>query len=340
MAFDEQSYGGSEFQMAIIGESVLGTGNVTTMQLVNVDVPLSFPDLNPVVDFPVKSGTGRTAKTLDKFVCETGTLRSIPFSATADKTVLPMLLSNIFTNTVDTGPAAWDAATQYLPPLLKHGRTSGTFLHSMTVAAPISPEGSNTVIFPGCVLQDLIVTIGGLEDRNGQAKISGTFITQYKPTFAQAAPSAMVAYPSTFYYLDDLAGAAKTSTFAGKANVVLDGLTITINNPSKYEGFQGANGDPESISRGLPGLSVMAAAILKYDSNTADLLEDYKDGGITAAIELGNHGTWASATVLGLKIAAGSINEQPALNDKSSMYIDCSVKALDNETDDLARIIA
>ncbi len=68
MALDEQSYGASEFQMAIIGESVLGTPNVTTMQRVNVDVPLSFPELNPVMDFPVKSGTGRTAKTLDKFV--------------------------------------------------------------------------------------------------------------------------------------------------------------------------------------------------------------------------------------------------------------------------------
>ena len=337
MALDEQSYGASEFQMAIIGESVLGTANVTTMQLVNIDVPLSFPELNPVMDFPVKSGTGRTAKTLDKFVCEIGTLRSIPFTATADKTVLPMLLSNILTTAIDTGPAAYDADSQYLPPLLKHGRTSGTVIHSITVAAPVSPEGSNTVIFPGCVLQDLVIEIGGLEDRNGQAKMSGTFITQYKPSFAQGIPSSMAAYPSTFYYLTDF---TTTKTFAGKSNVVIDGLTITINNPSKYEGFQGANSDPESISRGLPELSVMASAILKYDSNTADLLEDYKDGGIAASIELSNNASWASATGFGLKIPAGSINEQPALNDKTSMYIDCSVKALDNETNPMAEIIA
>ena len=337
MAYDAASYGASQFQMAIIGESVLGTANVTTMQRVNVDVPLSFPDLNPVMDFSVRSGTGRTAKTTDKFVCESGTVRTIPFSATADKTVLPMLLSNINTIAIDTGPAAFDAASQYTPPALAHGRTSGTYLHSMTVAAPISPSGSNTVIFPGCVLQDLTITLGGMDDRNGQAKISGNFITGYKPTFAQAAPSSMVAYPSTFYYLDDM---YTKKTFAGKSNVVLDGLTITISNPSRYEGFQGANGDPESITRGIPELSVIAKAILKYDSNTADLLEDYKDGGIAANIELSNNATWASATGLGLLIAAGSINEQPALNDKSSMYIDVSVKALDNETDDLARIIA
>ncbi len=334
MAFDEQAYGASEFQMAIIGETVLGTANVTTMQRVNIDVPLSLPELNPVLDFPVKSGVGRTAKTLDKFVCEIGTLRSIPFTATADKTVLPMLIQNILTNAISG--SIYNAASQYLPPLLKHGRTAGTVIHSMTVAAPISPEGSNTVIFPGCVLQDLTIEIGGLEDRNGQAKMSGTFITQYKPSFAQGIPANMVAYPTTFYYLTDF---TTTKTFAGKSNVVIDGLTITINNPSRYEGFQGANSDPESISRGLPELSVMASAILKYDSNTADLLEDFKGGGIAAAIELSNNASFASASELGLKIAAGIINEQPALNDKTSMYIDCSVKALDNESDPLAQFI-
>ena len=336
MTFDPQSYGPSEFLMAIKPEAVIGTGLVTTMQRVNIDVPLSFPELNTVVDFPVKSGVGRTAKTVDKFVCETGTLRSIPFTATADTIVLPLLIQNILTNTISG--AIYNAAFQYLPPLLEHGAASDV-TKTFTVAAPISPEGSNTVIFPGCVLQDLEIVIGSLEDRNGQAKINGNFVTQYKPTFAQAIPSSMAVYGNTYYYLDDF---TTTRTFAGKSNVTIDGLTITINNISKYEGFQGANGDPESISRavGSPGeLSVMAAAILKYDSNTADLLENYKDGGIAAACELSNNASFASASGLGLKIAAGSINEQPALNDKGSAYIDVSVKALDNESDPLAQII-
>ena len=54
--------------------------------------------------------------------------------------------------------------------------------------------------------------------------------------------------------------------------------------------------DPENISRGIPEISVLVDAILKYDSNTADLLEDYKDGGVAAAIEIGNNSTFASAT--------------------------------------------
>ena len=334
MALDGQSYGASEFKLAFKVEANIGTALVTTMQLINID-SLELPELNTVIDFPVKSGTGRTAKSADKFVCEKGTLKSISFSGTADTTVLPMLLSNALTIAVGTSPASYDAATAYTPPKLTHAAASGD-TKTLTVAV-VSPEGSNSVIFPGCVLQDLVITVGGIDDRNGQAKISGTFVTRYKPTFDQAAPTSMAAYGTTYYYLTDF---TTTKTFAGKSNVVLDGLTITISNPSKYDGFQGTDADPESITRGIPKLSVMVDGIVKYDSNTADLYKDFKDGGIAASIELSNNASWASATGFGLKATAVSIAAKPSLNDKTSMYLDVSLKCLDNATNDLIQIIA
>lgn len=337
MALDPQSYGASEFRMAFKREGNIGTALVTTMQLMDIDVPLSFPDLNPVMDISVRSGEGRTKKTADVFVCKKGTLKNIPFSGIADKTVLPILVQNVLTQIVGVSPASYDAPYNYTPPSMAHGDAVSDDTKTFTVAAPISPESSQTVVFSGCTIPELVITVGSIDDRNGQAMFSGSFDTRYLPSHAQATPSSMSVYGTSYYYLTDF---TTTKTFAGKNNVVLDGLTITISNPSRYEGFQGANGDPETISRavGDEGLSIKVAGTIKYDNNTAGLFADYENGVTNASIELSNHGTWSSATGFGLKADAAVI-ESVAFNDKNSMYLDVSLILTAGTSGDMLQLI-
>ena len=64
MALSGGAYGASEFKLAIVVESVIGTAVVASMQYVNAD-SLVLPELDPLLVHEIRSGTGRTAKAAD-----------------------------------------------------------------------------------------------------------------------------------------------------------------------------------------------------------------------------------------------------------------------------------
>ena len=331
MAKDGAAYSPKEFKLAFIAESTIGTANTTTMQLINVD-SVQMPNLNPVIVNEVRTGTGRVRKTADAFVCQKGITKTIGFSGIADTTVLPLLVQNLMANTVGSSPASYDVAYNYTPPELLNGAASG-ITKTVTVAV-VSPEGSNSIIFPGCVLTKLQLT-SGIDDENGRVKMTGEFQTKHIHSDAQAAPSSMAAYGSTYYYLTTFS--AKT-TFAGIADCVIDGFSLDMENPTTYSGFN-TNGDPDSINRAIPGFVSNMTATVKYDSATAPLKAAYVDGGIVAAIELSNNATWASATTFGVKSDNGIISSV-GFNEKSSMYLDVTVEmGSDGSADDVIQLV-
>ena len=166
MGLDGAGYASSEFKLALKAETTLGSQNVSSMNLINVD-SVSLPALNPTQVMDVRSGDGRTAKAADVFVSEKGTTKEISFSGTADSTVLPLLLQNIVTTAVGSSPASYDVAYNYSPPDLEHGTTSSTIRNTVTVAV-VSPESGNdhSIIFPGCCLTALSLT-GDMGDESG-----------------------------------------------------------------------------------------------------------------------------------------------------------------------------
>lgn len=330
MAKDGKAYSPKEFKLAFVAESTIGTANTTSMQLINVD-SVQMPNLNPVIVNDVRSGDGRVRKVADAFVCQKGIVKTIPFSGIADTTVLPLLIQNIMTNTVGTSPASYDVPYNYTPPELLNGSASG-ITKTVTVAL-ISPEGSNSIIFPGCVLTKLQIS-AGIDDENGRWKISGEFETKCIHSDEQAAPTGLGAYGSTYYYLTEWN--AKT-TFAGIADCVIDGFTLNLENPTTYSGYD-SNGDPDVINRGVPGFVSNMTATVKYDSNTAPLKADLVDGGTGSAIELSNNATWASAT-RGIKSDNGIITAVN-FNESSSMYLDVTVEmGSDGAADDVIQLV-
>ena len=333
MALDGAGYAPSEFKLALKAESTIGTENVSSMNLINVD-SVSLPALNPTQVLDVRSGDGRTAKAADAFTTEKGTVREISFSGTADTTVLPLLLQNIVTTAVGSSPASYDVAYNYSPPEIQDG-ASASILTDVTVAV-VSPEAGNdhSIVFPSCCLTSLSLT-GDMGTESGRIKMSGTFKSGFAPSFGQAKPTSMTAHGATYYYLTDF---NTTRTVAGVANSVIASWTLNLENDAVFAGYSGASADPESVIRGVPELGVSMDASVKYDDNTAGLHSTWKTG-TTVATTLANNGTWSSASTFGVQASYGKITNV-AWSESAAMFVDVSIKCMAHTSGDVIQIIA
>ena len=334
MSLDGAGYAPSEFKIALKAESTIGTANVSSMNLINVD-SVSLPALNPTQVLDVRSGDGRTAKAADAYVSEKGTTKEIAFSATADTTVLPLLLQNIVTTAVGSSPASYDVAYNYSPPELQHDVGSSTILNTVTVAV-ISPEAGNdqSIVFPGCCLTSLSLT-GDMGNESGRIKMTGTFKTGYPPSYAQNKPTSMTAHGSTYYYLTDF---TTTRTIAGIADCIIANWSLNLENDAIYMGYAGSTAIPQSIVRAVPELGVSMDFSLKYDDNTAGMHVLQKDGA-NAAVTLSNHGTWSSASTFGVQSLHGRITDV-SWSESAAMFVDMSIKSMAHTSGDVVQIIA
>mgnify|MGYP003111870858 CR=1 FL=1 len=335
MALDGQALSPKEFLLAFKPETTIGTENVSSMNLLNVD-SVSSPSFNLSQVLDVRNGVGRTAKVADAFTDEKGTRKEISFSGTADNTTLPILLQAITTTAVGSSPASYDIAYNWTPPEIQVGTGSiSDNLHTFTVAIS-HPEAGNdhSMVFKGCVLTALSLT-GSMGTESGRIKISGTFATGSQGTFGQARPTSTTAYSSTNYSMTQWT--AKT-TIAGIADCVISDFTLNLENPSEFLGFN-ASGDPQAVVRGVPEIMCSVDATVKADDNTSGLHNSYKAGGTSASVLLSNHATWSSATTFGISMANGVLTGVD-YSEASAMFYSVSIKGLASTSGDLIQIIA
>ena len=322
MALDGAAYSPKEFQLAFVAESTIGTANVSSMQLVNID-SIEMPNFNLTQVLDARSGSsGRGFAVDDAHIDEKGVAKEITFSGVFDDAVAPFLVQNciglVESSDVVTIPAA------YTPPELQTGDSSSVTIADTITIAIIKPStGSNhSIIFPGCTITNLTIS-GDMANESGRLKFSATAKTGYISSFTQAAPSSPSAYGTGFYSLATLAGTAK-KTIAGAEDCVIQSFSLNLENPSEYIGQNDANGNPEAIVRAVPELSATLDATVKYDNQTAELPTTMK-AGTTVISNLANHATIGSATSFGFIGSYGKITSV-AYNEANAMMYDVSVK--------------
>ena len=334
MTLDAAGYSPSQFKMSIKAETTIGTAIVSSMNLLNIDA-VTFPTIAPTQVLDVRSGDGRTAKVADAYISEKHTIKEISFSGYADQTTLPILLQAITTTAVGSSPASYDVAFNYTPPELQIGASASTNTKTFSVAF-ISPEAGDdhSIIFKGCVLSSLSLSMD-MGSESGRVTMSGTFQTASTPSYGQSAPTSMTAFSANNYFLTDM---HTTRKVAGISNCVISSLTLNIENPRNFLGFNGSTAEPESIISAVPEINISLDASIKYDDNTAGLASTFK-AGTSVASELSNHGTWSSASTFGIKIDYGKITSL-AMSENSAMFHDVSIKAMAHTSGDVIQVIA
>jgi hypothetical protein len=340
MALDGQALSPQEFKLAFKPETTIGTANVATMQLINVD-SVETPALNITQVLDVRTGSGRTAKTSDMFTDEKGTVKEISFSGIADTTVLPILLQAITTTAVGSSPASYDIAGAYTPPEIQFGASASDNLNTFTVAIS-HPEAGNdhSMVFKGCVLTSLSLS-GSMATQSGRISMSGTFQTRSLGVYNNARPTSTSAFGSTFYNMSTFGESSNQTNgvrVAGIDDCVMSDFTLNIENPSEFVGFD-SDGNPQAIARAIPEVSVTFDATIKADDNTSGLHASLVAGATNLTTELTNHATFASATTFGIKIA-NSVLTSVELSPATAMFYAISTKAVTDGSADLIQIIA
>ena len=330
MAIDTGFYSLKQFQVAYKAETTLGTANVTSMQYLNID---GFPSVNfnPTSFLDVRHGGGRTAKKSDVYKNQSGQEKRIVIPGIYDQTMGADFFENIIGEVVGTSPASFDIAYNYTGPECKHGDTDNDNTGAITLAL-VSPEGSNSIICPGCVL-DRFKIMANVGDDGGRFKFDAEFVTRHNLATGQAAPTSPTAYPSTYRTIYELS--AKQSV--GAVDVDLYKLELEILANVKFSGF-GASGIPSVIGRGIPEMAVNGMFGVKYDANTAPIIPKQLDEN-DIAVEISNNATWASAT-FGLKGTYGQISGDFNPSDvEDGAFIDIPLKFMASTSGDVIQVV-
>tara|TARA_Y100001938_G_C8087680_1_gene433025 strand:- start:264 stop:1292 length:1029 start_codon:yes stop_codon:yes gene_type:complete len=341
MALDGAAYSPKEFELSFATESVasgnIGEQRTTGFIDLNVD-SVEMPSFNPTVILDPRTGTGRTAKSADAYVSQKGMVTEVNFSGIADTQALPLLVTNLMTQGVATSPASYDIPFNYSPPELQHNvaiTSADDYTKTLTIQiANPEADDEDSIFLPGCVLTSLSLS-GDIGTDNGRITMSGTFKTQYKPNTGQSRVAG-TPYTSNYYYLTNF---NTTKKIAGASNCVIQSMTLNLENPTEYVGFQGANADPEAIVRAIPEISANMDATIKMDDNTAGLHTSFLAGSNVATM-LSNaaSASWTSATVFGIQASYGRITSV-SFNESAAMYLDVSQKFLAGSSGDLIQLV-
>jgi len=333
-ALDGGVYSPSEWRVAIKPETTVGTVNTTTMNLLNVDPGSLINHTTELVQtLDVRSGVGRTLKAADVFTTDKGgILHTIEIPIVMDTTIDTMLHEAAVWLATGASPASVDVAYDHAIASQAHGGSPSGNVAPFTVAL-INPITNKTILFPGCTLDILAVTM----DRSveaGRRHAVLTFRTRYRPGDGTTDPTSMTAYGATFRYLREL---TPTKNIGGDG-MVFNKVNYTITNPSVHIGHQGSNGEPEIIARSIPNIDVKVMVGVKFDANTREHWENRRDGD-NIAIEISNNATWASAT-FGLKADLSKIiNEVAPAGTDEGVFQDLELQCLADTSGDVIQIV-
>ena len=147
MTLRADTYSPKGFRVSVGYEATSGTKDVDALVSMDVD-SVGFPSLNPVQSMEVRSGNGATAKLVDAFKTNKGTVKEISISGNAYHTSVLNLLTNLTGDT--SSPVQVSFGHTGADIVRGTGSTSDC---SKTVSVVIESLGTDhDLIFSGCVV--------------------------------------------------------------------------------------------------------------------------------------------------------------------------------------------
>jgi hypothetical protein len=337
MANSKVSFSPKDFQLAIAPETAAGTaiqaaGN-GTFNYINID-SIEFPSLNPQQVLDVRHGTGRTLKAVDMFLTNKLTVKEISFSGIADDTILPVLLQNITQETSST----YDIEFDYDPTEIKVGDVYSDNTGTFTVLIE-SPQSGYQMLFGGCVLTSLTIS-ADIGEESGRVKFSGTFKSGMVPDLSPTdlAPSNGTAHFNSNYFMSDYGDAGDAgadTTIADIPDPILKSFSFTLENDAQFMGFDAA-GSYQVIARALPEVSATLEASVKYDDETARLVEDFNNQS-TGTVANTLAALTDSTRNVGISMPTSIITDV-SFSEEEAMFLSVSTKAVAGTSGNLVSI--
>lgn len=326
MANVAHAFSPKEWRCAVVSDATDAgsTGIGTTMYQLDVD-SVSYPSLNVTQSLDVRSGVGHTLKDEDFFHDRTMRVVELSLSGTLhDDVGHRLLIANI------CGAAQADDTNQTIASghkIVSHRTAASAGLTnnaaSLTVVIqPSDVSNQRGMEFFGCVVSNFTISADtGTE--GGRYKWSATLQTGRIPDLdSQVAPTITPYANNTG---TTLASASGVKVYG--VDAVLNSFTTTIDYPAVFTGI--TSGGYEVVSRGAE-CAVTHDCQIKYDGNTKDMISNF-DGG---AVKAENTFIIVNDGKFGIDTANGVLTNV-ALSEGDIMMLDCSIKAVDDGTDEL-----
>ena len=319
MTLRADTYSPKGFGVLVGFESTTGTKKVDALVSMDID-SVGFPSLNPVQVHDVRSGAGATAKLVDAFKTNKGTVKEITISGNAYHTSVLNLLTNL---TGDTSSPVQVAYSHTGADIVKGTGSVSDFSKTLTVVIE-SPGTDHDLIFPGCVVTAMSFS-GDMGTEGGRIKYSATFKTGEVPELSAASLNAATLYSAGTQR--DMTGWTFT-TLGGIADTVMSNFTLNLEHDAHFLGFD-TSGNAEVIGRGAEFSATLDAQIV-YNVDSEALINTFEAGAAfttNGVIICGNHATIGSQSLFGFHIDTSSLTNA-AYSEGDVMMLDTSWKAL------------
>ena len=326
MATVAHAFSPKEFKCFVISDATnAGSTGIHSSNMQQLDVDsISFPSLNVSQALDIRSGVGHTLKDEDFF--QDNKMRVIELSLAGtlhDDVAHRLLLANI------CGAAEADDTNQTIASghkivAQKYGAAVTNNASSLTVVLQPSDVSNQTGLeLFGCVVTNFAIS-ADIGTEGGRYKWSATLQTGKVPDLASTAAAGSTVYANTTG--TTLASASGIKVFNTDASI--NNFTCTIDYPAVFTGITSTGYDV--VGRGAE-CSVTVDTQVKYDGNTKGLVNTYDTQ--TAALA-GNTFVVVNNGAFGIEIDNGVLTNV-AYSEGDIMMLDCSIKAVDDGTDEL-----
>ena len=292
MALNATTYSGKQFQVYLAAEETTGTFNTTDASFRRVDVEgITVPTFSPVQEFEMRSGSGRIAEFDQVFSSTKRVTTEFTLTGRLTQEMWVAMMENVTGDEFDGGTGSDSVLTlayDYSGLGFKVGTdptnaTDYAYLLSVYFAAPTAADSYS---LKSCTITNFNIS-ADMDSVAGRFNYSATFQTQSAPAKGEqsgliAASTAIGSNNLYLSLLDDKNIDIKDydgSTDQDDITPLFKTFNMTVECPTQFLGATGANGEPEVWGKALPELSITYGGSIKYDNETDNMIEAFRDPG-------------------------------------------------------------
>ena len=287
MALNSTTFSGKQFAVYIAAETTTGTFNTTDANYRRVDVEgITLPPFNPQQEFEMRTGSGRIAEFDQIFSSTKRVTTEFTLSGRLTQEMWVILAESATGDEFDGGTGSDSVLTldkDYAGLNFKVGTdptnaSDFAFLLSVYFAAPTA---SDSYSLKSCTCTSFTID-ADMDSAAGRFNYSATFQTQSTPAKGEQADLITNAADigTNFLYLsewDERVIDVKGTASADDITPLFKTFSFSMECPTQFLGATGANGEPEVWAKALPELSITYGGSLKYDNETDQMIEAFRD---------------------------------------------------------------
>ena len=289
MALNANTFSGKQFAVYVAAEETTGTFNTTDASFSRLDVEgITIPTFSPNQEFEMRSGSSRMAEFAQIFSSSKRVMTEFTLTGRLTQEAWVILAENVISDQFDGGTGSdsvltlsnWAGANHKVGT---NPATATDYSKLMSVYF-VAPTSTDSYSLKSCVCTNLQIS-ADMNTAGGRFNYSATFQTMSAPAKGNqdGLTAAASAIGTNFLYLSQLdeknidIKAYATGSNQNDITPLFTTFQVTFDNPTEFLGATGTSAEPEVWARSIPELVVTWGGTVKYDTETDNLIEAFRD---------------------------------------------------------------